>query len=85
MNRWASWAIKITHLPTGTVAQTDDIGCTMRSMWKAKAMLMRVLRSKIAAPSRPVGLVRSYDMIADTVTDAWGERKGTQAFLDGKR
>lgn len=85
MHPWSRWAIKITHLPSGTIAQTDECSCATRSMHKAKAMLMRVLASKLAAPSRPAGLVRTYDMIEDTVTDGWGKRGGAQAFLDGKR
>lgn len=85
MNRWASWAIRITHLPTGTTVQTDEMGCATRSMWRAKAKLMEVLRSKVNAPSAPMGLVRSYDLTEDTVTDAWGVKHDVQAYLDGKR
>ena len=85
MNRWASWAIKITHLPTGTTVQTDEMGCATRSMYRAKAKLMEMLRSKVNAPSAPMGLVRSYDLTEDTVTDAWGVKHDVQACLDGKR
>lgn len=79
------WKIRITHLPTGAVVQADELGSPFRSMYKAKQKLMEVLRSKVSAPSRPCGLVRSYDLTSDTVTDAWGERKGATKFLDGKR
>jgi protein subunit release factor B len=85
MNPWSRWAIRVTHLPSGIAVQTDEGGCAMRSMYKAKVMLMRVLRSKIAAPSRPSGLVRTYDLTDDSITDGWGRRSDAQAFLDGKR
>ena len=82
---WSRWGIKITHLPTGATVQTDEMGCAMRSIYRAKQKLMEVLRSKVNAPNRPSGLVRSYDLIEDIVTDAWGQKKDAQAFLDGKR
>jgi protein subunit release factor A len=63
------WQIRITHLPTGTVVQTDELGGAMRSMYKAKQKLMEVLSSKVNAPSKPTGLVRTYDMIEDAVVD----------------
>ena len=83
MNRWASWAIRITHLPTGTVVETDEMGCATRSMWRAKQRLMEQLRAKLAAGPQPSALVREYDLIADTVTDNLGTRTGAQRVLDG--
>lgn len=75
MNRWASWAIRITHIPTGTTVETDEMGWPSRSMFKARQALFLQLRSKVAAGQPPTALVRTYDLIENPVE--------TQRLLDG--
>lgn len=61
MSWWRPNEVRITHLPTGHVAQADQMN---GSLHKLKARAMRMLRSKLAAPPAygPPAVVRCYEI-----------------------
>jgi protein subunit release factor A len=82
--RWPYCAVRVTHIPTGTVAEANK----GHSQYRMREWCFRILRAKLTAfpdGKTPAGLVRTYDFTADRVTD---ERTGAsvddvQGFLDG--